>query len=339
MEKLRHLNYLRKFTEVYELNRTSGKEKQEAECLNVQYPFMLLQLNKGDLIAGRFEYPIVYFLPQTYSRRDGAGFGYIFDDVKFDELFDKALTKNEKVELTDYRNFWESENTVSKMKNSYPISIRKVLSNDNWTREPGVAFPLYRMAGSILNYNFLLTHGISGIEKILKEKIKLSEKEILPFYHSALAALQIFRKCSQYYADNCDEIIKCTEDQGYKNHLIQLREALIEIQYEKPRSFLAAIQMMFLYNTISGSLNFGRMDDYLGDFLAHDLNNNVTNEETALDLIISVWRLIIERNTAFDGRIIVGGKGRLNENNADLFAMLAMEATRRTNDQSPNRNY
>ena len=330
-----HLNYIRDFTKVYRSGKSLGKELLEAECLNIQYPFMLAPLKHGDLLAGRFEYPLVYFLPQTYSRRDGEGFGYIFDHSVFDELLKNGISENEKEELKQYKEFWESENTVALMKNSYSKEIRNALPSDNWTKESGVAFPLYRMAGSVMNYDFLLKHGVSGIKEIVEEKYNNSSKNKKSFYFAVLKALDIFCNSCQYYIDICSEMIKTENDPEYKNHLQNLESALIEIKDNKPSSLLAAMQMMMIYNTISGSLNFGRIDEYLGDFLCEDLINNRIDEGIALNYIIGLWKLIIARNTAFDGRVIIGGKGRRNEKNADRFALLAMEATRRTNDVLP----
>ena len=53
----------------------------------------------------------------------------------------------------------------------------------------------------------------------------------------------------------------------------------------------------------------------------------ITRQE-ALDILCSLWRLIDSRKTVFHGRVIIGGRGRHNEKNADDFAMLAMEASR-----------
>ena len=49
--------------------------------------------------------------------------------------------------------------------------------------------------------------------------------------------------------------------------------ALNKIAHEKPDTFLEAIQLAWLYSLISGVLNYGRMDDYLGDYLARDLDS------------------------------------------------------------------
>ncbi len=42
----------------------------------------------------------------------------------------------------------------------------------------------------------------------------------------------------------------------------------------------------------------------------------------------SLWQLIADRKTVFNGRVFIGGRGRPDEASADRFALLAMEATR-----------
>jgi pyruvate-formate lyase len=70
------------------------------------------------------------------------------------------------------------------------------------------------------------------------------------------------------------------------------------------------------------------MDVYLGDFLAADLAAGRLTEEEALCLLQSLWRLMAARNTRVHNRVIIGGRGRPNETNADRFALLALEASR-----------
>ena len=62
-----------------------------------------------------------------------------------------------------------------------------------------------------------------------------------------------------------------------------------------------------------GTLELGRMDVYLGDFYAADLDSGAITQEDALALMICLWDLIIEQFREVDGRIIIGGRGRPNE--------------------------
>ncbi|MEN8192233.1 MAG: pyruvate formate lyase family protein [Bacteroidota bacterium] len=332
MDKQILIKYFKDFTRVYQKN--TDIIKREVECLKVQYPFMFSTIEEGDLFVGKYEYPVVYFVPQTYSNRAGVGFAYVFDEVKYNELLQFDLSDIEKRELDELKSFWERENTAYKTRAAFSKEMQKALPTDNWIEEPGVAFPLYRMAGSILNYDFLLQNGISGILKIIEDK-KKSKSEASVFNNGMITALDVFKSTCDYYALEIKSFSKNVKDKKYKEHLQKLHNSLIEIKTEKPKSLLAAIQLMFLYNSISGSLNYGRIDEYLSDFLIADLESGKITREEAQIYINGLWKMMIARNTVFDGRAIIGGKGRRNEKNADQFAVIAMEATRITNDILP----
>ena len=103
----------------------------------------------------------------------------------------------------------------------------------------------------------------------------------------------------------------------------------------KPETFREALQLFWLYAICSGVLNYGRMDVYMGDFLARDLDSGVITEAEALRLLQHIWRMIADRGIWFNIRVVVGGVGRRNEGNADKFALLAIEATRTVVETEP----
>jgi pyruvate-formate lyase len=83
------------------------------------------------------------------------------------------------------------------------------------------------------------------------------------------------------------------------------------------------------------------MDVALGDLLAQDLEAGRLTEPEALSLVQALWRLMVARRKAageiaeFNARVVVGGKGRRNPDNADRFALLAMEASRTVVETEP----
>jgi pyruvate-formate lyase len=86
---------------------------------------------------------------------------------------------------------------------------------------------------------------------------------------------------------------------------------------------------------VSGTYNYGRMDDYLGSYYANNIDTGAVTEEFGFSLIKNLWYLIVERNNYFDSRVILGGKDRKNMEAADRFALAAMEASRQTRDAVP----
>ena len=144
-----------------------------------------------------------------------------------------------------------------------------------------------------------------------------------------MAALDLLSEVCQRYADEslalAGNILLPAET---RSRLHAVATALGNIATGTPQTLREAIQLIWLYALLSGSMNYGRMDVCLGDYLARDLEEERLTAAEAQDMVTSFWRLIAERNTTWNGRIILGGRGRRNERNADAFALLAMEATR-----------
>ena len=92
------------------------------------------------------------------------------------------------------------------------------------------------------------------------------------------------------------------------------------------KSFADALQMFWLYALLAGVINYGRLDDLLGPYLQRDLQAGRRTEEEAYQYIKCLWRMIENRRTTVNGRIIVGGKGRRHPEAADVFLKLAMRA-------------
>ena len=65
--------------------------------------------------------------------------------------------------------FWEQDKTTARVRAAYPPEVARALPSDKWDREPVPVAPLYRMAGSYLDYEKLLTNGIPGIKRMVAE--------------------------------------------------------------------------------------------------------------------------------------------------------------------------
>jgi pyruvate-formate lyase len=107
--------------------------------------------------------------------------------------------------------------------------------------------------------------------------------------------------------------------------LQEIINSLLHIVDIKPDTLHQAIQLFWLYNLISLSKNYGRMDVFLGDFLANDLAVGRLNWGQAREMLCGLWKHIADRGDNFNNRIIIGGRGRRNEANANLFAKLSIE--------------
>jgi pyruvate-formate lyase len=110
-----------------------------------------------------------------------------------------------------------------------------------------------------------------------------------------------------------------------KKQLKNMAQVLEKISTEKPDTFPEALQLLWLYALHAGVINYGRLDDFLGPFLAADLHEGRITMQEAHEYIKSLWTMIENRRTTVNGRVIVGGKGRKHPKEADIFMHIALD--------------
>ncbi len=309
------------FTEAYRRHQHTHPALREAYCLQAQFPAIFLPIRKDDRFAGRIAYKHIGFSPQPHT----GGVGYYCDHAAL-----RAIIEAHPLSASDHRaveamlDFWRTEETRAKVRAAMPPTLAEALPSDAWTEEPGVVFPLYRMAGANLDYDRLLHRGIPGLRADVTAVRAAATPDSAAFYDALLIALNTLERSALYLAEQAD-----------KGGFARIAASLRAIAVYAPETLHQAIQLVYLY-TMHATLqcNFGRMDMYLGDFLQHDLETGRTTREEALDDLIGFWRIMpsfeanLER-VKFDLRVIIGGRGRRNPENADAFALLALEASDR----------
>jgi pyruvate-formate lyase len=226
---------------------------------------------------------------------------------------------------------WATEATISgKFNASIPDEMRKTTSNP-------IAGMGGRLSGAMLDFEKLAHIGLPG----LRDQVAHGKASALwngagvGLYDGMLMALQLLESICLMYAEQARKLAAQSEDEAQEAHWIQMAGVLEAITVSAPQSLHQGIQLYWLYALISGVVNYGRMDVALGDLLVKDLDTGVLTEEEALSMLAVLWQSIADRHIFYNGRIIVGGKGRPNEANADRFVLLAMEATRRVVETEP----
>ena len=308
--------------------------KCEVECMKVQYPLMFCEIEENDLFVGRAKYQGVVLSPQAF---EAGGYCVNFralENMKKDERL-TAINRKILQLLIDY---WKTKNGHAQTRAAFPRQMSEVLYTDGWTKEPVAAAPLYRMSGTQCDYDKLCRLGIDGLRKEIKASRELAgvaaTKEQLAFWEASEQSLDLFAEIALWYADKVALTRKSTSGIR-KKQLLQLEETLRNISSQKPKSLHEGIQLIFLWAVLSGSINYGRMDEYLGDLYVKDIDEKRLTEEEAVKMLSNLWLLIDSRGTTWDARVIVGGKGRRNEANANRFALVAMETTKRVKGITP----
>ncbi|HTS18148.1 MAG TPA: pyruvate formate lyase family protein [Verrucomicrobiae bacterium] len=306
------------FTATYRRLRDADPVERELSCLRVQFPAILQPITAGDLFAGRIRYPLVGFSPEP------GGLGYYCSDSAIRAMLEPlSIPPARQDPVREMLDFWRTETTTYRTRAACPDWVNRVLPEDDWQAQSGMAFPVYRMGGTQLNYATLLRLGVPG----LREEIQQRQAKAPALFRGMLGALDLLSGCCRHYAaqartlaDGCPDCVRAAE-------LTAIASTLEPLSERAPATFREAIQLMWLYALLSGTWNYGRMDVYLGPFLARDLDSSALTEAEALGLIRSLWRLIRAYDNQYNNRVFIGGKGRPNEVAADRFARLAMKAT------------
>lgn len=317
------------FTKAYRdaVKRYTHPAQIELACLRAQYPAILHPIQDEDLLAGRVEAGLVGLGIQGQT----GGYGYYIDEPRVTEAleFGEGNAKYRE-DLHDLLIFWKTNSSNNKVLRNTPDSIKNILFSDNWKQTPLPASPIIRMAGAYLDFDKLIRLGLPGMRAEVTAYREKAEQEggDAVLYQCMDGSLELMGQVCLWYRDQALELLAQAADEKRKGELRRMAQALEAITERAPGSMMEALQLVWIYGIMAPLLQFGRMDVYLGDWYAHDIDNGVLTEEEALALLQSYFRQIDSLDSETDCRVIVGGYGRRNPENADRLCMTALEACR-----------
>ena len=333
------LEYLIRFTEAY--RSEADKYIREAKCLRLQMEKLLLPLGEEDMIAGRVRSALVGFSPQY-----GGLYTYYFHETEAVSAFGLARPS-----MTDMKfkwqaqkaiEFWKEERTVSKLRRAFarrhgdieteyrPFAPYIGMDDD---AGPGVgSYPTARIALPIGDMDKLLRLGVPGMRAEIERCRQKNGGST--FYRALDMTVDNLVFSLELYRRQAAALAESTSGETAGN-MERLERALRSLQEHPPRHFLEALQLYWIYCVASDQINTGRMDVFLGDFYVRDLDAGLLTEEDAIRYLSSLYRHFIFHGKVHDTRVIIGGLGRRNPENADRLAMAILETSRRVRDLMP----
>lgn len=325
-----------RFTELHQSLASAHPAVREAACQRAQFQGGLIAPQPGDLFCGRFDNPLIGFTPEgTYC----ADLAYYCCDEKLAQGAERGeFSQRDCAKVPDLRDYWTTRTTACQVRASYPPELAELLPSDRWIHDPGIAFPLYRMAGAYLDYGKLLRLGLKGLsEEVCRRRSRAKPflQDDPLFFDSLLDVLALLRDLCREYAEICRKDAARLSDQSRREELGEMAQIMDKIAQSPPETFREAAQLYWIWATVAQVTNYGRMDMHLGPFYARDLECGRITPDDGLALTCSLWMLIADRKSRFNGRVVIGGRGRPAPESADQFAMLAMEATRRVIEEEP----
>ena len=312
------------YTAVHRSNLENSRERREVECLKVLYPNMFRSIEDGDLIAGRLD-----FLPIGFgcvTSLGGVGHYCVFRKLR---EFQSQLPEQDRPRVDVLYTYWLDHD----LKTSYN---REMMTGDELGMFIDTKYPIIataRLSGMMLDYGKLLDLGVDGLRALINSRIERAlasgDPNAVEFLSAGLDCLDIFNVSALHLKENAlNQMISASEER--KKQLKRMADDLEHIRHSKPDTFPQALQLFWLYALLAGCINYGRLDDLLGPYLAADIEAGRMDEQEAYDYIKSLWTMIENRRTTVNGRVIVGGRGRKHPKEADVFLHIAMKVCRDT---------
>lgn len=316
------LSLERELTQLHRALSDAPPAERELAFLRIQIPAMRQPISADDLFAGRVHYPLVSFSPEP------GGLGYACREEAIRQLLDDGVVDpSEHGEIEDLLAYWKTHSTAARTRAAYPPLLARTLPTDAWTRDSAIAYPLYRLGGTVLDYAKLLRLGVPGLRAQIQARRATATAQQARFLDGLEGMLEILDESLHHYAEQAT--MQATDAEPTRRpELERIASSLRALSERAPETLHEAIQLVWLYALHSGTWNYGRADDYLGPFLEADLAAGRIDEAEALRLVESWWRLMKVYDNQFNNRVYIGGRGRRHEAAADRFALLAIQATR-----------
>lgn len=322
------------FTQTYIEYEHAHIGERELACLRTQTPRILTPLQDGDLFAGRIDRALVGLDQERGGLTEAAYFARM---DRLEELRDAPDSSDELREQASYLiDFWTPRQTYTACRAALPATAAAGLPSDAYYTGMEISYPMYGLGGPCVDYDKLVRLGLPG----LRAEIDRAAGAVAPdsdqtrFYDTLTQALDLIAEAALRYADHVHAL--CTDATPTRAvELSRIESDLRDIPLHAPQSYSSAIQLVWLYALVALPRNYGRLDVTLGDLLVQDLDSGALTRERALDLTAGLWKLIRARGDTFNGRVIIGGRGRRNEDNANRFALLTLDVQERLSDVLP----
>jgi len=313
----RQAAYALRITELHRRHADAHPARREAAILAAQLPEVFLPLRPGDMLAGRTLHPLVGVSPEP------GGFGCYADRDGLRRLL-PLLDDKQAGELSEAIAYWQTASSWHAAQLRIDArDARRTGIEDAWTTRAFAGVPLYRIAGLCPDLPRLFAQGLPGLRAAAAAH-RTGDGEAAELAEGWLAVLEAVDRVLHSYALEADAL-----------GLGAIADSCRHLRSAPPATLRDGLQLAHILTGAAGLLNFGRCDDECGPLLAADLAAGRLDETAAEELVLGWFRLIAERRTIYNGRVILGGEGRVHPAAADAFCRVALRATRRQRDIEP----
>ena len=288
---MNEIQYLKEFTRLYKEN-SHDKYNREVECHFFMHKENRTKITSDDYFLSCFPSAICGFGSRNTN--------FIYN-CKLERLAKliEGTHDVEKEELEELYTFWADENDKERLRRYYPNDIKELMPYDDFENDYYTAYPLYRLGGAYLDFEKLFDLGIDGLIH------EIDSQPLNSFLRACKKSLIYLKELIKLYRDDAMDINP------------ELTYTLNELLEHRPQNMKEAIQLMWIYVGVSEIRNYGRMDNQLARFL--------DDEQDAYKNIAEYFKVIRQRNTIYNGRIILGGEGRHDLEKANKICSIALK--------------
>ena len=242
---------------------------------------------------------------QASSNRDAPIFPeytlkFILDEL---DLFEKRdgdvfyITEETKEQLRSIAPFWEGKNLRAKGEALIPDEMQVYMDTGFFGMEGKLN------AGDahiVVDYANVLKLGLCDYERRAKEykaALDLTKPESLRkyrFYKAVLIVIEAVKHFALRYAELARQLAEKAEAPR-RDELLSIARICEKVPYKPAESFREAVQSVWFIQLIlqiesnGHSLSYGRFDQYVYPYLAHDLEKGLITENEAVELLTNLW--------------------------------------------------
>ena len=289
-------------TEAYKKHEDKPIPIREALCNKVQYPGMLPGPRPGDTFAGRCRVRRIahvgtmsFFGMPNYTPENkaaGKNGGYSFD---FSAIHTMTLTQEERKIVEELEAFWRKESNQAIIRANAELEFDGGFSGAT-------------------NLDMVVTRGLPGIKE---------DVNAMPEGDFKAGLLLILESVD----DVCNFYLNCAKEMGRED----IAKTISGILNHPPATVAEALQLILIFELLFHERHYEihQLDVALGDVYAREIDAGTITEEQGISLIQAFYEMINENGDDTVCRLVMGGKGRRNPENADRFITAALKATQR----------
>ena len=290
------------------------------------------------------EYTMKFVIDEldTFEKRDG--------DVFY-------ITEKTKEELRSIAPFWENNNLRSKGEALLPKEVNVFMETGFFGMEGKLNSGDAHLA---VDYQKLLKIGLIGYEKRVQtilENLDLCIPENIDkyqFYKAVLIVIEAVHTFAKRFSALAKEKSMSLEGKR-KEELLEISRICQEVPYQPAKSFYEAMQSVWFIQLIlqiesnGHSLSYGRLDQYMYPYLKHDLEQEIIDEDQAVELLTNLWIKTLTINkvrsqahtfssagSPMYQNVTIGGQTTDHQDASNLLSFLVLKSVAQTKLPQPN---